>query len=81
MTEKPDRKIDQIYTLIAEDKSDGLEGIIGTFPPFLVSSKENADILFKQWKPKLLESAHFHGQNVKIKLVRFSVRETIEIIE
>jgi len=76
--EKPDRKINQVFTLVAEDKN-GLEGIILTMPPMMVSTLENANRILAGSREAMIKEAKEHG--VKIKLVRFVVAETVEVIE
>ncbi len=76
--EKPDRKVNQIYALVAEDKN-GLEGIILTMPPMMVSTLENANRILSGSREAMAKEAREQG--VKIKLVRFVVAEIVEVIE
>jgi len=76
--EKPDREINQIYTLVAQGE-DGKEGIVGTIPPFITSSKKTADALLSLMKEELLRESK--KNKVKIRLVRFCFKEIIEEIE
>lgn len=77
--EKPDREINQVYILVAEGH-DGKEGIVGTMPPFMVSNKKMADLLFEQFKPQLKKQIKEQGIK-KVKLVRFCFKETVEELE
>ena len=78
LEKKPDREINQIYTLVAQGE-DGKEGIVGTIPPFITSSKKAADTLLSSMKEELLRAAK--KERVKIRLVRFCFKEIIEEIE
>lgn len=71
-TELPDRIINEVYILIAEDEK-GLEGITMSFPPFLTSNKEQAVKMFEKLKHNPLP------KGTKLKLCKFSNKETILI--
>jgi hypothetical protein len=76
--ERPDREINQVYVLVSEGR-DGKEGLVGTFPPFIFSDRKTADLALKMMRPSILKQSKEAG--VKIKLMRFCFRETLERIE
>lgn len=76
--ERPSLDVNQIYVLVSEG-DDGKEGIIGMFPFFCFAEKKSADMALELLRDNLSKQAK--ENKVKIKLVRFYMKETIEVIE
>lgn len=74
--ERPDREINQVYILVAEDVN-GKEGIIGTMPPFMFSDEKLAKEMLEKFRPLLEKQIKDQGIK-KVKLARFCFREIVE---